>query len=41
MYTVKFETFFLIKFKKNRTCSYSSNWFDERDSIKIFKISKN
>ena len=44
IYTAKFDTFLfdqfsLIKFWKNRTCSISSNQFDEIESIKI-KIPK-
>ena len=38
MYTAKFDTFLfdqMIKFWKNRTCSISSNQFDEKEPIKI------
>ena len=40
MYTAKFDTLFfdqinLIKFLKNRTCSISSNYFDEKEPIEI------
>ena len=40
MYTAKLDTFLfdqisLIKFWKNRACSISSNWFDEKGPIKI------
>ena len=35
MHRAKFETFFQLTVLKNRTCSHSSNQFDEKNSMQI------